>query len=636
MIGAAGRGAAALKTIMRHPAVKAAMSSLAAGLSSTAIEAYRKAHATMDPRTERKLAKAQTVLEIVASLAGLRAGKRGAAAAAPKTFAAIASFLKTTGNAAAYYVAEAGKHIPAAIARPAGQLKRAYDAITSVTGNEIPALAALWKSPEQILRARTLKKWADEARKQSTSIFNFPSSIESQQGLVRLGETLDKRASAAIAQAIKGYIGAALAGATAAGVTGYEEATIRRRQKEIADAWAKGEPFTLEPDTQPMPYWAQAIIGATGNPVEKIAVRLPVAGRFTRDLTDVAAYQAAYDGIAEAERAGTMTAAAAEKAREKLAERKPWNMAGSGIYAIQPAAAGLIRYATSKLSQALNTGHQYGTIETDTKKPGVTERDGDTILLKDGTRVRLLGGDTTEIPHGGRGSVQPLAAEATARAKQLAPDGTAVRIVAGGPEDRLDPNPKKRAGDFEADKRGRTLAYVESIPALVAKIPGLRRVWPGTDVMGTLIDEGLAQPRYDYLGSEASRLKDYHAAAAKAYEAGRGLYSPEATKALERGGLYRWIPTDRDAPAPAISGAMNIGGSGLLISGNTGLFRALGEKTGGAVAQAWNAALAIGGAAQNKATGPKNTGKKYTAPKGYPTDYEKKQAARRRSRNAAP
>ena len=41
------------------------------------------------------------------------------------------------------------------------------------------------------------------------------------------------------------------------------------------------------------------------------------------------------------------------------------------------------------------------------------------------------------------------------------------------------------------------------------------------------------------MGNQHSRQSDYHAAARKAYEAGRGLYAPDARAALEKGDRTR-------------------------------------------------------------------------------------------------
>lgn len=70
--------------------------------------------------------------------------------------------------------------------------------------------------------------------------------------------------------------------------------------------------------------------------------------------------------------------------------------------------------------------------------------DGDTVVLQDSTRVRLIGIDTPETVDPRR-PVECFGAEASARAKELLPRGTRVRLEY----------------DVErTDRYGRTLAYV--------------------------------------------------------------------------------------------------------------------------------------------------------------------------------
>ena len=63
--------------------------------------------------------------------------------------------------------------------------------------------------------------------------------------------------------------------------------------------------------------------------------------------------------------------------------------------------------------------------------------------------------------------------------------------------------------------------------------------------MKTLLAEGLAQPRYEFMGDQHSRQADYRAAAREAFEAGRGLYAPDARAALEGPGMVEAEPAAR-------------------------------------------------------------------------------------------
>ena len=100
-----------------------------------------------------------------------------------------------------------------------------------------------------------------------------------------------------------------------------------------------------------------------------------------------------------------------------------------------------------------------------------------------------LGIDATEIAHKAKpGSKdEPFAREATARARLIAPDGSTVRLRAGGAEG-VDP-----------DKYGRELRYVEAIPELVAANESKMRPC-GTDASAALDNSpGYTTIRGDYI-----------------------------------------------------------------------------------------------------------------------------------------
>ena len=74
-------------------------------------------------------------------------------------------------------------------------------------------------------------------------------------------------------------------------------------------------------------------------------------------------------------------------------------------------------------------------------------------------------------------------------------------------------------------------------------------------------------------------------------------------------------------PGEALGTIGNLAGTGLLTSGQSGIFRALGPA-GNLAAQAWNAAMSAIGTAQHVKAGNANKGKKYPVPKGHATDHD--------------
>jgi len=118
--------------------------------------------------------------------------------------------------------------------------------------------------------------------------------------------------------------------------------------------------------------------------------------------------------------------------------------------------------------------------------------DGDTIVLKKGTKVRYRGINSPEIPHKDK-TGEPLGWEATKRNKQLV-QGRLVRLV---------------QDDEKRDRFGRLLAYV-FLP-------------DGRMVNEILVREGMAFVCFSEKGSSFS--KRLLAAQREAIDAGRGIWS---------------------------------------------------------------------------------------------------------------
>jgi micrococcal nuclease len=109
-----------------------------------------------------------------------------------------------------------------------------------------------------------------------------------------------------------------------------------------------------------------------------------------------------------------------------------------------------IRGLVGALALVLAASAACRSASTDASRQGTAEAtiervvDGDTVVLQDSTRVRLIGIDTPETVDPRR-PVECFGAEASAHAKALLPEGTRVRLEYD--VDRI-------------DRYGRTLAYV--------------------------------------------------------------------------------------------------------------------------------------------------------------------------------
>jgi len=119
--------------------------------------------------------------------------------------------------------------------------------------------------------------------------------------------------------------------------------------------------------------------------------------------------------------------------------------------------------------------------------------DGDTVVVGDGERVRMIGIDTPETKHPSK-PVQCYGREASKQTARLLPKGTRVRLVA----------------DVEpADRYGRTLAYVV-------------RARDGLFVNAALARDGYALPLS--IPPNVAHADEIRRLAAEARQAGRGLW----------------------------------------------------------------------------------------------------------------
>ena len=555
-------------------AAKKAGTSLSAYAIGHEIGRYRNAHPELSPRLDHYLAMTEDLAYSVSVMSALSVTKKGVKSVLPKN--SLAGLTRIS-EAIATWWAKSTPTLSKVLASP----KKWYDAIADFTGSELPVF----------------------------------------RNLGRLGKMTADEKKAALAKA-------AYASLLAGGVEAYETHKIGEYKDAMTSAWDKGESYRLPADYDPFEgdYFdadqaAKAggifLAGTLGNPIEK-QFRNYFSGKLTKNLADRAEYELKHDRITKALEEGYYTEEEARAEYEALAERKPWGTSGSALYSITPAVVGLTKYYAGKVSEIAKRPTRYVTVSEKQ-----VERDADTFRFDGGGSIRYLGGDSTEIAHAFKpGSKdEPMSREATARARELAPEGSTVRLTAGG------------EGGFETDKYGRTLARVERIPSLVAKIPGVRKVWPATDSMTDMLATGLAQPRYEELGSDNFKSRSDRKAAVEAYEKKLGVYDPDVRAKMQSLGLYTWTPSAKDYPTAAqkLSDVGNIAGVGLLGTGQSGIATKLG-KLGTPTMQAWNAGMAALGTAQYIVGGPKNTGYEYKPPKQKTTAQlksEKAQAARK-------
>jgi endonuclease YncB( thermonuclease family) len=400
----------------------------------------------------------------------------------------------------------------------------------------------------------------------------------------------------------------------------YDQTQIRERADEIKDTLYRGDTVArnLSQGRDPLATAAAIAAGTLGNPVEKLL-------RFGQSeyIDQRAIYLATRDMIDDAESIGYLTPEEAARYRRLASLRKPQNMAGKAAWQFAPAVAA---FGNWKMGEQVQDK-----LLTPTKYVEVAKvLDGDTIEDADGTRYRIQGYDTFETGKRKGAVDEPFAREGEARLMSLVKPGQTVRVRSGTPE-----------GAFMTDKYGRQLAYVETVPQAIAALPGVRRVWPGTDVASKLITEGLAQPRYEELNPAGhARQMRYNALAELAKDVQAGMWSPEGAKTVAEWPhkdlfVYKTFTERRDeamrragiAPAESsrlLDAGMHIGSLGLMTTGNAGLFKYL-PRSGNLAAQTWNAALAIGGGLQhNQRADNRPPPKPISKPRYLPDDYDLK------------
>ena len=92
------------------------------------------------------------------------------------------------------------------------------------------------------------------------------------------------------------------------------------------------------------------------------------------------------------------------------------------------------------------------------------------------------------------------------------------------------------------------------------------------------------------------------------------MHSEEGLRRVE----YHYKPKP-EKPGEALNAIGNLAGTGLLTTGQSGTFRALGPA-GNLAAQVWNAAMSAIGTAQHVKAGNANKGKTYPVPRSQAED----------------
>jgi len=516
----------------------------------------------MDPRGEKALALAQQLAGYISAITGLGASKAVAAKALEGTALKSGStaVLKAMGDK----ITDAGKAIggklPKSVTDALEKLQRTYNTVSDYTGVTIK----------------------DVVTPKNTTEANLKRAI-----------------------VLTGFAGREV----------YEEAKIASEKAKMEQAWAEGRDYVTDPinPRSTLGTVGAALAGTAGNALEK-------QFRYDTYAEQTADYRARYDAIGRAEQSGELSAQQAEDERRKLADNKPRDMAGKGLWTFAPASASFLSWKAQELGDKLDR-----TTLDEVRKV----RDADTITSKESPQgIRFLDINAPEIPHPEMGSARAhgelYGEEAARRMAELLTPGQAFRLV-------RDSHPKAA----ELDVHGRQLGYVETLPRPfdnLLRVPVLGEMIPAREINEQMLREGYADVRYRELSGTTDRQIAHDKARRRAEAEGRNVWSDEGRAALP------WVgqtPDARDSSTnlPLWRKAMKTAGLGLMTTGQSGAFKAMGPG-GNAAAQAWNAALAVGGAAEyNAVAAERSKPRRYAPPAWMKTDYEKRAEEARARRN---
>lgn len=583
------------------PWIRAAVPGAAAGL----VEQYRNDNPTLSPGADKALALTEQALEYGSAISGIGAARNTGKKILEKTGGKYVTGALAKGGAA---MERLGRYIrsklPAKALAVGGKAYTAYDKVSQLTGVTIKDLAKVPGIPAKMARIDTLV-----AR----------SAAAAARGDIAAVQRINKAIAIIQSQVKSTLVSSGIITAGAAAKLTAEEMQIARLYPEAKSKLAAGEAFEYDAATPSgaLELAGRIAVGTTGNALEK---------QFRTDTypAQTAAYRAIRDLIDEAEASGTIDADKAAKLREDAAERKPRNMAGRSLWTFAPAIASYLSYQGNKLADEA----ERSTITTVS-----AIRDGDTIETPEYKRgVRFANINTPEVPHPEQADDkklsahernvklygEPLGHEATAALRKYLTEGQRVRLVAdskwsddmpiGGPvtPEQIDPH-------------GRPVRYIEAVPKGLGWLldTPLGKYIPAKDINLALTREGMGDNSYQSISRKTDRDKEYTEARKEARDAGRGVWQPDIAKNLD------WVGTakdyeDPDAALPAWTKAVGPAGLGLMATGNAGVFSAMGQSAGGAAAKAYNALIALGGAAQQQAESKVNKPLMILPPRGLP------------------
>lgn len=670
--GGIGKAAGAIWKI-----AKPALVSFGTGMSAGAIEKYRKANPDLSPEKQHYLAATSTYLSYASAITGLMSFKAGVKAITPEKVAKgvgwlpkkLGEFLGWTGNKISSWTPGQVKAIVAPIGKISGK-------IADITGATMTDVANIGRN------LNTLKR-SGEIQKQATAIEAIAGHLSSQQKAKALSyldeayrrSSTGKSGAAALYQASRDAFHAAEKGSrtskfaadkmralgdklaedarsgvnkAAFAVAGtiakevYDETKINSKRADMRKVFDENDTWT-EPAEPPMSMArmiAAAVAGVHGNMAEK-----PISRYGSVDhIASSAAWRAKHDMITDALKDGVIDQATATKSYKALQDEEPFVMAGKAPWLTAPASAAAIVWKVG--DQIAKAGRS----TTDRRQIG-SYIDGDTLTGDSGRTNRLLDINAPEVAHEHsndpnhpeRRTGEYLGPESAALADKLIKEGQYFRRVE-------DSNPEAGGTTY-----GRDVRSIETLPRPFDKllaIPGLGDYIPAQDFATRMIRAGMGDIDYRELTKyKGDNLRKHDEARLAAQADQIGIWSKPAQDAYAEyartnANFKPWVGTedtmyDRkvkrekkkgfDIPKEPASDWGTWAGLGLMTSGQSGLFGAMGEGPGSAAAWGWNAGVAIAGLYDHTQKAIRNPApRKYYKQPGVPSALDRRVAQRDR------
>jgi endonuclease YncB( thermonuclease family) len=620
---------------------KAALTSFSTGTAADAIGKYRKAHPELSPTSNHYLAMLQKYLGYASAISGLASLKAGIKGITPKSWKeGIALPFKKLGD----WLGSAGTWIkgksPGWVNSGMAPIASASARITDLTGATLTDVARIGHNRNTLAIAKKLKEQAtaieavaghlssqqkqkaldylDQAHKLSMSgkpgaakLYQdsrdaFNAAATGSASSQRAADSMRKYAAALTSDATSGLQKAGLVVAGTIAKETYDEHKINKMADQMRALFDENKTWTEQAE-KPMSGYQMAMAlaaGIHGNAAEK-NFRYGTVNYYAQ----AAAYRAKHDMITDALKAGVITEKGAKDAYAKLKKEEPWDMGGKAPWLFAPASAAAIVWkvgdAIDKASRSTIDRRQVGSYI-----------DGDTVVGASGRTNRLSDINAPEVAHAH--SNDPNHPERRT-GEFLGPESAsfADRILKEGQHFRAVEDSHPSAGG--TDKYGRDIRSIETLPRPFDKllaIPGVGKIIPAREYQASMIAAGMADIDYRELTKyKGDNLQAHDSARQKAQAAKLGIWSPEAEAAYAEyartnANFKPWVGTENtmydrkvkqakkdgfDIPKEPASDFGTWAGLGLMTSGQSGAFGAMGEKPGGAAAWAWNAAVAITG-----------------------------------------